>query len=62
MTQDPGIVLVTGGSRGIGAATAAVLAQQGFQPVIADIAPEAPDGTPAILWPEPFDVGGQVSS
>lgn len=61
MTQDPGIVLVTGGSRGIGAATAAVLAQQGFRPVIADIAPEAPDGTPAILWPEPFDVGSEAS-
>jgi NAD(P)-dependent dehydrogenase (short-subunit alcohol dehydrogenase family) len=61
VTQDPGIVLVTGGSRGIGAATAAVLAQQGYRPVVADIAPEAPDGTPVILWPEPFDVGSEAS-
>jgi len=60
MTQSPGIVLVTGGSRGIGAATAAVLARQGFRAVIADIAPEAPPDTPAMLWPEPFDVGSHA--
>src|SRR5262249_10868922 len=35
-----GIVLVTGGSRGIGAATAALLAGQGKKVVITDIAPE----------------------
>jgi NAD(P)-dependent dehydrogenase (short-subunit alcohol dehydrogenase family) len=61
VTSDPCVVLVTGGSRGIGAATVAVLAQQGYRPVIADIAPEAPLGTPAILWPKPFDVASESS-
>ncbi len=36
-----GIILVTGGSRGIGAATAELLAQNGNRVVICDIAPEA---------------------
>jgi NAD(P)-dependent dehydrogenase (short-subunit alcohol dehydrogenase family) len=49
-----GIILVTGGSRGIGAATATLLAEQGKRVVIVDVAPEPIAG--AILWPAPFDV------
>src|ERR1700737_2789905 len=60
MTASDGIVLVTGGSRGIGAATAALLAQQGQRVVIVDIAPEALAGTPTMLGPDPFHVASET--
>jgi NAD(P)-dependent dehydrogenase (short-subunit alcohol dehydrogenase family) len=54
-----GIVLVTGGSRGIGATTATLLAGQGRRVIIVDVAPEPLAGTQAILWPAPFDVASE---
>src|SRR5438067_1833717 len=56
-----GIVLVTGGSRGIGAASATLLAQQGQRGVITDIAPEILPGTQTMLWPDAFDVASETA-
>jgi NAD(P)-dependent dehydrogenase (short-subunit alcohol dehydrogenase family) len=58
MTAD-GIVLVTGGSRGNGAATATLLANQGRRVVIVDITPGPLADTRTVLWPAPFDVASE---
>jgi NAD(P)-dependent dehydrogenase (short-subunit alcohol dehydrogenase family) len=54
-----GIILVTGGSRGIGAATATLLAEQGRKVVVVDILPEVLQEAAVILWPDPFDVSSE---
>src|SRR4030088_2158843 len=54
-----GVVLVTGGRRGIGAATAMLLAEQNQRDVIVDIVPAPLAGTKVILWPAPFDVASE---
>ena len=53
------VVAVTGASRGIGAATATLLTEQGRRVVISDIAPEPLTGTQVILWVAPFDVASE---
>ena len=60
MTATDGIVLVTGGSRGIGAATATLLSQHGQRTVIVDVAPQALPDTQVILWSDAFDVASEA--
>lgn len=60
MTPD-GITLVTGGSRGIGAATATLLIEQRHKVVVVDILPEPAPGSQAIAWSEPFDVSNETA-
>jgi NAD(P)-dependent dehydrogenase (short-subunit alcohol dehydrogenase family) len=61
MIAGDGIVLVTGGSRGIGAATASLLTEQAQRVVVVDIAPEPLPGTRAALWPDAFDVASETA-
>lgn len=54
-------VLVTGGLSGIGAAAATVLAEEGFVPIISDIAtkPESRAADGCRLWPQSLDVSDE---
>ncbi len=63
MTAARGLVLVTGGLSGIGAATASVLAEEGFVALVADVATTADAQAPtdAMLWPQRFDVSDEAA-
>ncbi len=54
------LIVVTGGSSGIGAATVGILAEAGYRPLVLDIAPGAAGGTaPDISWPCPVDISDE---
>lgn len=61
MTDDPApLVVVTGGRRGIGAATVAAIVEAGGRPVVIDIAAEPPVEEPrALLWSQAVDVSDE---
>lgn len=55
MPTDSKLVVVTGGSSGIGRATVGVLAQAGYRALALDIAPAA-ENTDGTIWPVSVDV------
>lgn len=54
-----GVVLVTGGASGIGAASAQVLGEQGFRPVVVDVRPGLAVGPGIEVWPDPIDISNE---
>src|SRR4051812_35740743 len=59
MSSEKQLVLVTGGASGIGAAAVVALNEDGFAPIVADIAPGVANPV-AIVWPAAFDVSDEA--